>query len=363
MGGCPGVHGEDGRGHSDRLGGWAGLPELRGRGAVAFELLRLTDEQVKARALAELKVGLDDPNRWICEAAGLALLEHAGEQVLAGLAARLNDIDLGRKWAHASERMSGTGEQVVGEVVALLESPDLNDIDFGFKWAYALERMLGTREQATIGLVTLLDAPDPRVRWMAALALAERDEVHYMVGALTRLSHLESRVRLAYAQVRFGSVGRLNSYPNSRSRWTTPHAVGCCADAPQVMAKLVARLDDPDPGVRQAAALALVGATDAQVTVGLIGLLEDPNADVRRAVAWALSVVEDPHEARKRCASLLGRWAQASPEVREHLYVVLAALAPMAYCAERPAERPAWRAAIAEITRTALAEWATSRSR
>jgi HEAT repeat protein len=67
---------------------------------------------------------------------------------------------------------------------------------------------------------------------------------------------------------------------------------------------LIAKLDDSDEGVRQAAAMALGEIKDTRAVEPLIAKLDDSDEGVRRAVAWALGEIKDTQAVEPLIAKL-----------------------------------------------------------
>ncbi|MEO5912812.1 MAG: HEAT repeat domain-containing protein [Luteolibacter sp.] len=87
-------------------------------------------------------------------------------------------------------------------------------------------------------------------------------------------------------------------------------------------AAIIKRLDDPDAGVRQATARALVPSGGKQAVAPLVAMLDDQDAAIRKAVIVALGQLGD----KKAAAPLVAKLADQNATIRKTVIAALAQL-------------------------------------
>lgn len=309
----------------------AGLLALVAAGLLLpLAAVRVWGETAEARRISELVADLESPDGAAREAAAWGLGALDAEDAAGPLRARLADSDPRVRGVAARSLGKIGGREAFQPIAALLDDPDpyvrelailgleatgsgevvpavipmLSDPEMGVRSVAvsALGHVAG-REAARALAAVVAGDPDGHTRVMAAGALAKRvAEPDLAVPALVRLlgdvdPGLRAEAAWAIEQLASGAAvtglaAQLAHEPDAEVRQAIVHALAAFPGEPQAVESLLGALRDPDPMVRNRAALGLAGSDDPQAAAALVAALRDPVHQVRLEAAWALDEIE-----------------------------------------------------------------------
>lgn len=192
------------------------------------------------------------------------------------------------------------------QIVDLLKANLGIDKDLSIRRAAALGlSRLGTGKANTVlpELIKVLKDRDPQLRSLAARALGGVNDKKATKALAKALMDSEASVRLAAAyslNTRFYTISfvpqeaisnltaLLEDEDSQVRRWATVALGNAEEKAVSVVPKIIARLKDPYPKIREAAALALRSIPNDASIPHLINALEDVDPDVRKEVSRSL---------------------------------------------------------------------------
>ena len=259
-----------------------GLGALNAEDAASPLRARLADSDPRVRGVAARSLGkiggpeafapiaklLRDPDPVVRELAILGLDATGSEEVDAAVIPMLADPEMGVRSVAVSALGHAEGREAARALAAVvLGDPDGHTRGMA---AGALAKRTGEADVAVPALVQLLGDPDPGLRAKAAWALGELASGAAVAGLVGRFA------REGDPEVRHAIVTALAVFP---------------ADS-QAVEGLLAGLRDPEPRVRNQAALGLAESDHPSAAAALVGALRDPEHQVRLQAAWALDEIE-----------------------------------------------------------------------
>ena len=259
-----------------------GLGALSAEEAASPLRARLADSDPRVRGVAARSLGkiggpdafapiarlLRDPDPIVRELAILGLEATGSGDVVSAVIPMLADPEMGVRSVAVSALGHADGREAARALAAAVVSdPDGHTRGMA---AGALSKRAGEADLAVPALVQLLGDPDPGLRAEAAWALAE----------------------LASDAAAAGLAGRLARESDPEVRSAIVHALAVFPADPQAVESLLVALRDPEPGVRNLAALGLAGSDHPEAAAALVGALRDPVHQVRLQAAWALDEIE-----------------------------------------------------------------------
>ena len=259
-----------------------GLGALDAEDAAGPLRARLADSDPRVRGVAGRSLGkiggreafqpiaalLDDPDPYVRELAILGLEATGSEEVVPAVIPMLSDPEMGVRAVAVSALGHAEGREAARALAAVVAGdPEGHTRVMA---AGALAKRVGEPDLAVPALVRLLGDVDPGLRAEAAWAIEQLASDAAVPGLAAQLAHeADTEVRQAIV-----------------------HALAAFPAEPQAVESLLGALRDPDPMVRNRAALGLAGSDDPQAAAALVAALRDPVHQVRLEAAWALDEIE-----------------------------------------------------------------------
>jgi len=281
---------------SVRLAAILGLAEFPGAEAVQAlaQALRARHALVRdcaaralaCRSLSALRAALDDPDPVVRAAAAHGIGYYARDRRSASRLREMlddEDGDVRIMAVRALAWISRCHPSVLPNLLIALEHPDENVRATGAYYAgrvgnrdacEALVRLLGdSSREVVLGAIRSLGSPD-----------AEAHGTYRGVGDARAIPGLLAHLAGPDADLRVAAAGALGCVLHADPYGERP---------PEMLTRLVERLEDSDARVRSAAATALGESSDGRAVEPLVRALQDPVWSVRAAAASALGALGD----------------------------------------------------------------------